>query len=174
MKGEKMKKTIVLVLVTMLLIFTLVGTPILAKDPDKGSQGGPFKEVWEAINDGISALQEHIDDIQSHTGNSETPILGVWESRESFEIYDADTDGFVVASLEVDNGEQCNTLWVEVVEVWDEHGTPPKIVEHGLRGDVLSITVPVPKGYSWKVSTGSFPLPICKSKMTIYWVSLGN
>ena len=155
-----MKKTIVLTLITMLLIFTVVGTPILAKDPDKGSQAGPFKELWDAI-----------DDIQSQIDNTETPILGAWESRESFEIYDADTDGFVVASLEVDNGEQCNTLWVEV---WDEDGTPPKIVEHGLRGDVLSITVPVPKGYSWMVSTGSFPLPICKLKMTIYWVSLGN
>ena len=166
-----MKKTIILTLITMLLIFTVVGTPILAKDPDEGSQGGPFKELRDAINDGISGLQEQIDDIQSQIGNTETPILGAWESRESFEIYDADTDGFVVASLEVDIGESCNTLWVEV---WDEDGTPPKIVEHGWKGDVLSVTVPVPKGYSWMVSTGSFPLPICKQKMTIYWVSLGN
>ncbi len=165
-----MKKTIVLALVTMLLIFTLVGTPILAKEPDKGSQRGPFKELWAAINDGISALQAHIDDIQSHTGNTETPILGAWESRVPYEIYDADTDGFVVASINgVYYGGSCNTLWVEV---WDAEGAPYKIIEHGELGDVLSITVPVPKGYSWRVSEGS--LPICGPTMTIYWVSLGN
>ncbi len=165
-----MKKTIVLTLITMLLIFTLVGTPILAKDPDKGSQGGPFKEVWDAINDGISALQEHIDDIQSHTGNTETPILGAWESRAPYEIYDADTDGFVVASLEEGGlGTVCDTLWVEV---WEPDDTRHQIVEQGGRGDVVSITVPVPEGYSWRVQTGDFPM--CEPAMTIYWVSLGN
>ena len=166
-----MKKTIVLALVTVLLIFTLVGTPILAKDPDKGSQGGPFKEVWDAINDGISALQAHIDDIQSHTGNTETPILGAWESRVPYIEYDADTDGFVVASIDGKYyGGSCDTLWVEVWEPDDD--TRHQIVEQGGRGDVLSITVPVPKGYSWKVSEGS--LPTCGPTMTIYWVSLGN
>ena len=168
-----MKKTIVLALVTMLLIFTLVGTPILAKDPDKGSQGGPFKELWDAIGDAISALQEQIDDIRSQIGNSETPILGAWESREPYEIYDAETDGFVVASIDGKwYGGSCDTLWVEV---WDEDGaggTRHQIFEHGELGDVLSITVPVPKGYSWRVSEGS--LPICGPTMTIYWVSLGN
>lgn len=164
-----MKKTIVLTLVTMLLIFTLVGTPILAKDPDKGSQGGPFKELRDAIGDAISALQEHIDDIQSHIGNTETPILGAWESRAPYIIHDADTDGFVVASIEVDIGGMCDTLWVEV---WDKDGAPHKIVEQGGISDVLSITVPVPKGYSWSVSEGS--IPVCGSAMTIYWVSLGN
>ena len=165
-----MKKTIVLALVTMLLIFTLVGTPILAKEPDKGSQGGPFKELWDAINDGISGLQEQIDDIQSQIGNSETPILGAWESRVPYIEYDADTDGFVVASIDGKYyGGQCNTLWVEV---WDEDDTPHQIVEHGELGDVLSITVPVPKGYSWMVSAGG--IPICEPTMTIYWVSLGN
>lgn len=165
-----MKKIIVLALVTMLLIFTVVGTPILAKDPDKESQGGPFKELWAAINDGISGLQEQIDDIQSQIGNSETPILGAWESRVPYIEYDADTDGFVVASLDGKHyGGVCNTLWVEV---WDADDTLHQIAQHGELGDELSITVPVPKGYSWKVSTGG--LPVCEPTMTIYWVSLGN
>ena len=165
-----MKKVILLSLLSVLLIFTLVRAPVSAKDPDKGSQGGPFKELWDAINDGISGLQEQIDDIQSQIGNSETPILGVWESRVPYIKYDADTDGFVVASIDGKYyGGSCNTLWVEV---WDAEGAPHKIVEHGELGDVLSITVPVPKGYSWRVSEGS--LPICEPTMTIYWVSLGN
>ena len=151
-----MKKTIVLTLITMLLIFTVVGTPILAKDPDKGSQAGPFKELWDAI-----------DDIQSQIDNTETPILGAWHSREPYETYDADTDGFVVASLKPDIGGHCNTLWVEV---WDPDGTLHQIVEQGELGSVLSITVPVPQGYSWMVSTGGFPF--CNP--TVYWVSLGN
>ena len=173
-----MKKVILLSLLSVLLIFTLVGAPVLAKDPDKGSQGGPFEELWDAIDDAvsameqmvgdaISALQEQIDDIQSQIGNTEMPILGAWQSREPYEKYDADTDGFVVASLEVDSGSVCDEL---IVEVWDLDDTIHKIVEYGSLGSGLSITVPVPKGYSWRISTGSFP--ICNP--TIYWVSLGN
>ena len=160
-----MKKVILLSLLSVLLIFTLVGTPILAKDPDKGSQGGPFKELWDAIDDAVSALQEQIDDIQSQIDNTEMPILGAWQSREPYEIYDADTDGFVVASLECDSG--CDML---MVEVWDLDDTIHEIFEYSSTYSGLSITVPVPKGYSWRISTGGFP--ICDP--TIYWVSLGN
>ncbi len=92
------------------------------------------------------------------------PILGAWQSREPYEIHYADTDGFVVASLEVGSG--CGEL---MVEVWDLDDTIHKIVEYGSTGG-LSITVPVPRGYSWRISTGGFP--ICNP--TIYWVSLGN
>ena len=110
------------------------------------------------------------NNLQSQIGNSETPILGAWESRAPYIEYDADTYGFVVASIDGKYyGGSCNTLWVEV---WDPEGAPHKIVEHGELGDLLSITVPVPKGYSWRVQTGDFP--VCELEMTIYWVSLGN
>ena len=63
-----MKKRIMLVLLATLLVFTLVGTSVLAKDPDKGASGVPFQELWEALEnlteevfDAIEDLQEQID-----------------------------------------------------------------------------------------------------------------
>jgi hypothetical protein len=58
-----MKKRTMLILLSLVLVFTLVGTPVLAKDPDKGVQGQPFQDIWDAIDEAVSAIQEQLDEI---------------------------------------------------------------------------------------------------------------
>ena len=60
-----MKKRIMLVLLTTLLVFTLVGPPVFAKDPDKGAQGVPFQELQDALDEAMSTLQGQIDEVVS-------------------------------------------------------------------------------------------------------------
>lgn len=59
-----MKKRIMLILLTVLLVFTLVGTPALAKDPDKEAQGQPFQELWEALDEAVAQMEQLIDDVR--------------------------------------------------------------------------------------------------------------
>lgn len=58
-----MKRRIILAVLSVFLSITIMATPALAKDPDKGegAQGVPFQELWDAVAD----LQERISDIQS-------------------------------------------------------------------------------------------------------------
>ena len=60
-----MKKTVMLILFAVLLVLTLVGTPVLAKEPDKGASGVPFQEIWDAIDEAVSTLQGQIDEVVS-------------------------------------------------------------------------------------------------------------
>ena len=56
-----MKKRIMLILFAVLLVFTLVGTPVLAKEPNEGASGVPFQELWDAIDDAVSAMEQLVD-----------------------------------------------------------------------------------------------------------------
>jgi hypothetical protein len=53
-----MKKRMIFILLSLVLVFTMVGAPVLAKDPDKGVQGQPFQDIWDAIAEAVSALQD--------------------------------------------------------------------------------------------------------------------
>jgi len=56
-----MKKAITLTLVAVLLVSTLIVTPVLAKEPDKNAQGQPFQELW----DKIAEILDKLDDLQA-------------------------------------------------------------------------------------------------------------
>lgn len=95
-------------------------------------------------------------------------VLGVWETKSANTVYQAATDGFVLARVVIGQGPYGS------VEVVTDATNPPATVrvhEHGIEdqrgeGQAFSVTSPVRKNDYWKVnSSGS---------ATVYWIPLGN
>lgn len=95
-------------------------------------------------------------------------LLGAWETRASGTVYQATTDGFVLARVVIGQGPYGS------VEVVTDATNPPATVrvhEHGIEdqrgeGQAFSVTSPVRKNDYWKVnSSGS---------ATVYWIPLGS
>jgi hypothetical protein len=53
-----MKHRIIPAIVSVILIFLMLFTPVLAKDNENGNQGLPFQELWDAVEE----LQQQIED----------------------------------------------------------------------------------------------------------------
>jgi len=59
-----MKKRIMLILFAVLLVFTLVGPPVLAKEPDKGASGVPFQDLSDAVEELQQQIEDAIENLQ--------------------------------------------------------------------------------------------------------------
>ncbi len=54
-----------LILLPVLLVITLVASPVLAKEHNNNQSGGPFQEVWDAVDDAVASLTQMIGDAVS-------------------------------------------------------------------------------------------------------------
>jgi TolA-binding protein len=66
-----MKKLVVSCLIVMVLIIGAIATPIIAKEPDEGSNGLPFQRLWDELTELkgevitlVGGLQEQIENLQ--------------------------------------------------------------------------------------------------------------
>ncbi len=59
-----MKNSIVLSLLAAVLVIGLMTTPAMAEKPD--TPGGPFQELWTALNEAVASLQSQINGIQEY------------------------------------------------------------------------------------------------------------
>jgi len=59
-----MKKKITLILLSVLLATTLVASPVLSKEEDKGTQGQPFQELYDAIAAAVAQIEQMVAEVQ--------------------------------------------------------------------------------------------------------------
>lgn len=86
-----------------------------------------------------------------------TPVyFGSWASKSDNTVYQAATDGIVVASND-SHGD---------VKVYTNSSNPPTTMRAGSGGETRQVTCPVKKSDYWKV-TGS-------GTTTVYWIPLGS
>jgi len=134
-----------------------------------GHSAGEIEEadptVPDSIKDGIAwgelsgipgGFEDGIDD------EGEEKMFGGWESKEGNTIYQALTDGFVVAHIYSSSGR--------IITGYTDGNNPPstrRVINEG-DGNVgsASITMPVRQGNYWRIEvTGA---------VTVYWIPFGN
>lgn len=215
-----MKNSIILSLLAVVLVIGLMTTPAMAEKPD--TPGGPFQELWTALNEAVASLQSQIDGIQEylqqHTETdpiysaspasgieniditnwdnayswgdhstagyatvsqlgaeattriaadaalqSQIPKLGTWQSKNPNTVYQAATDGFVVAlSFTADNVN---------LRGYTDSSNPPttlRIQQTGTSWDTAGFTMPVRKGDYWEIKLFEIQY------YTVYWIPFGS
>ncbi|MFC1982560.1 hypothetical protein ACFLV5_02080 [Chloroflexota bacterium] len=119
--------------------------------------------VDENVKDGVdwSELSGIPDDIAD---GDQTTQLGTWESKDTGTVYQAPTDGFVLADVW---GPPGATL---ILNGYTDGSNPPTTVRtraHGSSPMAVSLTMPVRKGDYWKLESGGH-------NDQVWWIGFGN
>ena len=108
------------------------------------------------LDEKVDGTSVKVSSDQLEVGN----LLGAWESKDNNTVYQAATDGFVMA--------YCNSTQHRIIGYTDGNNPPTtiRIRDHaaGPSVDNASITMPVRKGDYWKV----------ENAQVVYWISLGS
>ncbi len=94
------------------------------------------------------------------------PVLGGWTPYSANTVYTAATDGFLIASAQVENPGGFAYLTFNVKSPFGDWYDTPYGVQSSSYGDTVGMTLPISKGTQWKVTT--------MGSVRLFWVALGN